>query len=519
MAYKKKFEELAWFAPEHIDTDAKKAKKFLRGLNLQLKGSIVVLKLRSYAEVLERALLLEDSQRGTIQGNSSKVQGKRPIDSQHSGDDRPQRHQRTHYEQTTQTPCRTCGKHHSGQCRQNSDNCYRCGGRGHMGQRPHQTQQGQQQPSRHQQKQKHQTAQTVETQKAQARVFALMTKDVEASPTVVTGTLNISTISANVLFDSGSTHSLLSKSFSEKISVEPRPLKPSLLVTLPSGENLVADTVFEFCLVQIEGREMPANLIFLDMTDFNVILGMDWLSTYHASIQCYEKDTVFKPKNETEFKFSGLRTGKPASSLISAVRARKLLAQGCHGFLASLVDLKKEEQQLGDIHIVRDFPDVFPDDLVGLPLDRELEFTIDLLKIKGEDIPKTAFNTRYGHYEFVVMPFGLTNASAVFMDLMNRVFHDFLNRFVIMFIDDILIYSKNKEDHEEHLRTVLQRLREKQLYAKLSKCDFWLNQVAFLGHIISASGISVDPSKVKAVTNWARPTIVTEIRSFLGLVV
>ncbi|XP_043694199.1 uncharacterized protein LOC122644895 [Telopea speciosissima] len=128
MAYKKKFEELAWFALAHIDTDAKKAKKFLRGLNPQLKGSIVVLKLRSYAEVLERALLLEDSQRGTIQGNSSKVQGKRPIDSQHSRDDRPQRHQRTHYEQTTQTPCRTCGKHHSGQCRQNSDNCYRCGG-------------------------------------------------------------------------------------------------------------------------------------------------------------------------------------------------------------------------------------------------------------------------------------------------------------------------------------------------------------------------------------------------------
>ena len=111
------------------------------------------------------------------------------------------------------------------------------------------------------------------------------------------------------------------------------------------------------------------------------------------------------------------------------------------------------------------------------------------LKIAERDVPKTAFRTRYGHYEFLVMPFGLTNAPAAFMALMNKVFQPYLDQFVIVFIDDILIYSRNKEEHGNHLRTVLQTLREKQLYAKLSKCEFWLNQVMFLGHVISKQGI------------------------------
>ena len=123
------------------------------------------------------------------------------------------------------------------------------------------------------------------------------------------------------------------------------------------------------------------------------------------------------------------------------------------------------------------------------------------LKIKGEDIPKTAFRTRYGHYEFLVMPFGLTNAPVAFMDLMNRVFHAYLDRFVIVFIDDILIFSKSMEEHEEHLRLVFQILREKKLYVKFKKCEFWLDQVVFLGHVISKAGISVDPSRVEVVVD------------------
>ena len=139
------------------------------------------------------------------------------------------------------------------------------------------------------------------------------------------------------------------------------------------------------------------------------------------------------------------------------------------------------------------------------------------LKVKGEDIPKTAFRTRYGHYEFLVMSFGLTNAPAAFMDLMNRVFKDYLDKFVVVFIDDILIYSKDEVVHEEHLRMILTRLKEHQLYAKFKKCEFWLSQVAFLGHIISKDGVAVDPSKVEAVKDWPRPKNASEVRSFLGL--
>ncbi|GKF58662.1 reverse transcriptase [Tanacetum coccineum] len=133
--------------------------------------------------------------------------------------------------------------------------------------------------------------------------------------------------------------------------------------------------------------------------------------------------------------------------------------------------------------------------------------------MREQDVSKTAFRTRYGHYEFLVMPFGLTNAPAVFMDLMNRIFHEYLDKFVIVFIDDILIYSKFEEEHEQHLRMVLEILKQKKSYAKFSKYEFWLQQVAFLGHIVSADGIIMDPSKVEAITKWPRPTTVTEVRT------
>ncbi|GJS83340.1 putative nucleotidyltransferase, ribonuclease H [Tanacetum coccineum] len=235
---------------------------------------------------------------------------------------------------------------------------------------------------------------------------------------------------------------------------------------------------------------------------------------------------------------------------------------GCELFLAQVNQKELKEKLLGDVPIIRDSPEVFPEELPGLPPPRQVEFRIDLipgaapvarapyrlapsemkelskqlqellekgfirpssspwgaplqgssvyskidlrsgyhqLRIREEDIPITAFRTRYGHYEFQVMPFGLTNAPAVFMDLMNRVCKPYLDKFVIVFIDDILIYSRNKEEHGEHLKTILNLLRSEKLYAKFSKCDFWLDSVQFLGHVIDSSGVHVDPAKIETI--------------------
>ena len=145
----------------------------------------------------------------------------------------------------------------------------------------------------------------------------------------------------------------------------------------------------------------------------------------------------------------------------------------------------------------------------------DLRFGYHQVRIKDEDIHKTAFRTRYGHYEFVVVPFGLINAPTTFMCLMNSVFSRYLDKFVLVFLDDILIYSKNEE---EHFRLALQLLKEHQLYAKLSKCDFYRDRIQYLGHIISEESISVDPEKIEAIMNWPAPRNVTDVRSFMGLV-
>ncbi|GKB66308.1 putative reverse transcriptase domain-containing protein [Tanacetum coccineum] len=204
------------------------------------------------------------------------------------------------------------------------------------------------------------------------------------------------------------------------------------------------------------------------------------------------------------------------------------------------MEKKSEEKRLKDTPVVREFPEVFLEDLPVLPPVRQTEVLsdqalhpgeflsylskrktdlsecvsitgsssvyskIDLrsgyhqLRVRDEDIPKTAFRTRYGHYEFQVMPFGLTNAPTVFMDLMNRVCKPYLDKFIIVFIDDILIYSNNKEEHANHLRIILELLKKKKLYAKFSKCDFWIHIVQFLGQLNDNQGLHVDPAKIEA---------------------
>ena len=190
-----------------------------------------------------------------------------------------------------------------------------------------------------------------------------------------------------------------------------------------------------------------------------------------------------------------------------------------HGTMQLCIDYR----QLNKITIKNKYPLPRIDDLFDQLQGASIFSKIDLrsryhpLKIKKTDIRKMAFRTRYGHYEFLVMPFGLTNAPVAFMDLMNKVFYPYLDQFVIVFIDDILVYSKYAEEHALHLRIVLKTLRDKQLYAKFFKCEFWLNEVVFLGHVVSGDGIFVDSRKIKAIVSWEQPKNVTEIRSFLGL--
>ena len=166
-------------------------------------------------------------------------------------------------------------------------------------------------------------------------------------------------------------------------------------------------------------------------------------------------------------------------------------------------------RQLNKVTIRNKYPLPRIDDLFDQLQGAKVFSKIDLrtgyhqLRIRESDIPKTAFRTRYGHYEFLVMSFGLTNAPAAFMDLMNRVFRPYLDRFVIVFIDDILVYSRSELEIEIHLGLMLQTLRQHQLYAKFSKCEFWLSRVKFLGHVVSANGIYVDPQTVDTVANWS----------------
>nr|KYP35801.1 Retrovirus-related Pol polyprotein from transposon 17.6 [Cajanus cajan] len=204
---------------------------------------------------------------------------------------------------------------------------------------------------------------------------------------------------------------------------------------------------------------------------------------------------------------------------VSPWGAPVLLVKKKDGSMRLCVDYR----QLNKVTIKNKYPLPRIDDLMDHLVGASVFSKIDLrsgyhqIRVKGEDVPKTTFRTRYGHYEYLVMPFGVTNAPTIFMDYMNQIFHLYLDKFVVVFIDDILVYSKNKEEHEEHLKVVLQTLRERQLYAKLSKYDFWLEEVSFLGHVISSGGIAVDPSIVEAVLKWETPKSISEIRIFLAL--
>ncbi|KAL0534457.1 hypothetical protein IC582_028748 [Cucumis melo] len=590
--YDAEFDMLSRFAPEMIATEAARADKFVRGLRMDIQGFVRAFRPATHADALRLAVDLSLQERA----NSSKVAGRSSTSGQKRKAEQqpipvPQRNFRPggEFRRFQQKPfeageaargkplCATCGKHHLGRCLFGTRTCFKCRQEGHTADRC---------PMRLTGNAQNQVAGAPH----QGKVFATNKTEAERAGTVVTGTLPVLGHYALVLFDSGSSHSFISSVFVLHARLEVEPLHHVLSVSTPFGECMLSKEKVKACQIEIAGHVIEVTLLVLDMLDFDVILGMDWLAANHASIDCSRKEVAFNPPSMASFKFKG-EGSRSLPQVIPAIRASKLLSQGTWGILASVVDTREVDVSLPSEPVVRDYADVFPEELPGLPPHREVEFAIELepgavpisrapyrmalaefkelkvqlqelldkgfirpsvspwgapvlfvkkkdgsmrlcidyrelnkvtvknryplpriddlfdqlqgatmfskidlrsgyhqLRIKDGDVPKTTFRSRYGHYEFIVMSFWLTNAPAVFMDLMNRVFREFLDTFVIVFIDDILIYSKTEAEHEKHLR-----------------------------HVVSKAGVSVDPAKIEAVTSWTRPSTVSEVRSFLGL--
>ncbi|GJZ01838.1 putative reverse transcriptase domain-containing protein [Tanacetum coccineum] len=378
---------------------------------------------------------------------------------------------------------------------------------------------------------------------APAKVYVVGNAGTKPNSNVVMGTFHLNDCYASILFDTGADRSFVSTAFSSLIDITPTTLDHYYDVELADGKIIGINTIIRGCTLNFLNHPFNINLLPVELGSFDVIIGMDWFSKYHAVIDCAKKIVHIPWGNKTLIVHgNGSNQGnRTRMNIISCTKTHKYLLKGHHVFLASITAKETEDRsggkRLEDVPIVQDFPEVFPKELLGLPPTRQVEFQIDLmpsaapvaqapyrlapsemkelseqlqelsdkgfirlssspwgapvliddlfdqlqgssvyskidlrsgyhqLRVRKQEIPKTAFRTRYGHYEFQVMPFGLTNAPAVFMDLMNRVCKPYLDKFVIVFIDDILIYSKNKEEHEEHLKAILELLKKEELYA------------------------------------------------------
>ncbi|XP_052179895.1 uncharacterized protein LOC127793152 [Diospyros lotus] len=594
--YKDVFSRLIRYMPIYEDDERIKAQKFLGGLNLKIQRALSSISIQSYSEVVLQVF--------TTEANLSRIEAIQGESQQGRNHKAGKKLELQRLKFKPGTPCQRCQKQHHGKpCRFGTKGCYNCGEMGHLNQNCPKRgitcfncqQIGHFAKNCPKPRLTNQSQGTIGNGRVQqGRVFHLTRQDTIENPAVIEGTMLLSCIPMHALIDSGASHSFISHAFAKVLGDKPENLNYCMIVATPMGKSLETSSGYKNRKIQIKEVEFLVDLILLEFQDFDVILGMDFLTKYDATLDCKAKTVCLRSK-DSNIKFRG-QWRASERKWISALKAEKLLRQGARGYLSCVQEKGQEPLKIEEVRIVREFENVFLDELLGLPPQGEIEFAIEIvpgagpvsipqykmapvelrelntqlqdlldkgfirpsmspwgapvlfvkkkdgslmmcidyrqlnkitiknkyplprikelfdqlqgakvfskinlrsgyyqLSIKAEDVPKTTFRSRYGHYEFLVMPFGLTNAPVVFMDTMNRVFRPFLDKFVIVFIDDILIYSPSEEEHESHLR------------------------VAFLGHVISAEGISVDPTKITAVVNWKQSRSVTEIKSFLGL--
>ncbi|KAA3471063.1 DNA/RNA polymerases superfamily protein [Gossypium australe] len=427
-----------------------------------------------------------------------------------------------------------------------------------------------------------------------AQAYAISAWEEASSQDMITSTFTLYDTNVIALIDPGSTHSYICMNLVSSKIFPVDFIEFVIRVSNPLGKYVLVDKVCKNCPLMHQDFCFPANLMLLPFDEFDVILGMDWLTMHNAI------------NNKTIRIESDDLNSMPV--VISSMLAQRFARKGCEAYLTYVLDTKVTKRKIESISVVREFSNVFLEELPSLPPIREVEFGIELvlgttsisiasykmaptelkelkaqlqeltdrgfsrlsfshwgapvlfvkkkddmmrmyinyqqlnkvtiknkyplpriddlfdqlkgatvflridlrsgyyqLRVKDSDVLKTAFRMGYGNYEFLVMAFGLRNAPAIFMDLMNWIFRPYLDRFIVVFIDDILIYSYDEPEHAEHLRIVLQTLRDKHFFAN------------FLGHIVSVAGIRVDPSKISAVIDWKPPRNVTEVCSFLRL--
>nr|GEW12704.1 putative reverse transcriptase domain-containing protein [Tanacetum cinerariifolium] len=367
-----------------------------------------------------------------------------------------------------------------------------------------------------------------EVGEAHGRAYAI--KDAKPQgPNVVTCTFLLNNRYASILFDLGSDRSFVETKFSPMLDIDLVKIDTSYEVELADGMVVSTNTILKECTLDLVNYLFEIDLMSIDLGTFDVIIGMDWLVKHDVIIICGEKVVHIPYGNETltvegdkDERLFGSITRDVEKGFIrlssSSWGAPVLFVKKKDGSFRMCIDYRK----LNKLTVKNCYPLPRIDDLFDQLQGSSVYSKIDLrsgyqqLRIKEEDIPITTFITR-SHFEFQVMPFGMANAPAVFMNLMNRVCKPYLDKFVVVFIDDILVYSKDKKEHGKHSKIISELLKKERLHAKFYKCGFWLDSIYFLGHVIDRNGVNVELARIEAIRNWVAPTTPTEVRQFLGL--